>query len=104
MVPWQRINLDGYGLTEAQCARAVQWIGTDGRRGAGAVAVGYLLRDAGSWWRPLGWLLSVPPGRWLAAPAYRWVAAHRHQLPGGTPACSIQLTERDADDPIIGVR
>src|SRR5207302_544326 len=80
LVPWQRVDLAEFGLTERECAEAVQWVGADGRRGAGPVVVGYLLRDAGGWWKPLGWLVMTPPGRWLAAPVYRWIAAHRHQL------------------------
>jgi predicted DCC family thiol-disulfide oxidoreductase YuxK len=94
MVPWQEVDLAGMQLTRQECQEALQWVGADGRRGAGPVAVGYLLRDAGGWWKPLGWLLRVPPGRWLAWPTYRWVAAHRYRLPGGTAACAVQLTER----------
>jgi predicted DCC family thiol-disulfide oxidoreductase YuxK len=95
MLPWQRADLGTLGLTADECEAAVQWVGADGRRGAGPIAVGYLLRDAGGWWKALGWLVRTPPGRWLAWPAYRWVSSHRHKLPGGTPACAIPSTESD---------
>jgi predicted DCC family thiol-disulfide oxidoreductase YuxK len=95
MVPWRRADLAELGLTAEECAAAVQWVGADGRRGAGPVAVGYLLQGAGRWWKPLGWLMVTPPGRWLAWPAYRWVARHRYKLPGGTPACALPLTHGD---------
>jgi predicted DCC family thiol-disulfide oxidoreductase YuxK len=93
VVAWQRVDLAEMGLTAGECAAAVQWVGADGRRGAGPVAVGYLLRGAGGWWRPLGWLLFAPPVRWLAWPVYRWVARHRDRLPGGTPACAVGSTD-----------
>ena len=95
VVAWQRLDLGEMGLTRERCVEAVQWVGADGRRGAGPVAIGYLLRDASGAWKPLGWLLLVPPGRWLAWPVYRWIARHRHQLPGGTSACAVHLTESD---------
>jgi predicted DCC family thiol-disulfide oxidoreductase YuxK len=95
MLPWQRADLGTLGLTADECEAAVQWVGADGRRGAGPIAVGYLLRDAGGWWKALGWLVRMPPGRWLAWPAYHWVSNHRYKLPGGTPACAIPSTESD---------
>ena len=96
IVPWQRLDLGEIGLTAEQCVEAVQWVGADGRRGAGPVAVGYLLRASTGAWKPLGWLLLLPPVRWLAWPVYRWIARHRHQLPGGTPACAVTYTTSDA--------
>jgi predicted DCC family thiol-disulfide oxidoreductase YuxK len=95
IVAWQRLDLDALGLTREQCTEALQWVGADGRRGAGPVAVGYLLRGSTVFWRPLGLLLLVPPVRWLAWPVYRWIARHRHQLPGGTPACAVTFTKSD---------
>jgi predicted DCC family thiol-disulfide oxidoreductase YuxK len=104
VVAWQRADLAEIGLTRAECVEAVQWVGADGRRGAGPVAVGYLLRAAPLGWKPLGWLLLLPPVRWLAWPVYRWIARHRHQLPGGSPACALLLTEGDRSHPITGAR
>jgi predicted DCC family thiol-disulfide oxidoreductase YuxK len=102
VAPWQRLDLGPLGLTERECAEAVQWVGADGRRGSGPVAVGYLLGGSTWAWKPLGWLLLHPPVRWLAWPVYRWISRHRHQLPGGTPACALPLTNSDLrhEDPV----
>jgi predicted DCC family thiol-disulfide oxidoreductase YuxK len=89
IVPWQRADLAALGVTQTQAAAAVQWVAADGTRGAGPIAIGYLLEDAGSWWRPVGWLLRRVPVRWLAWPAYDWVSRNRHRLPGGTPMCAL---------------
>jgi len=94
VVAWQHLDLAEIGLTPERCVEALQWVGADGSRGSGPVAVGYLLRDAGMWWKPLGWLLLAPPVRWLAWPVYRWVARHRDRLPGGTPACAVRRIDR----------
>jgi predicted DCC family thiol-disulfide oxidoreductase YuxK len=91
LVPWQRVNLPEIGLTERECADSVRWVGADGSRGAGPVAIGHLLCTARWYWRPVGRVLRTPPGRWLAWPVYRWVARNRHRLPGGTPACSVPV-------------
>ncbi|WP_270888116.1 thiol-disulfide oxidoreductase DCC family protein [Pedococcus sp. 5OH_020] len=85
--PWQQLDLGRYGLTEADCIEAAQFVREDGTVVAGhrAVAEG-LLRGAPGW-RPVGHLLLAPGLSFLAARAYAWVADHRYALPGGTPAC-----------------
>lgn len=102
-VPYQRTDLDGLGLTEAQCRERLQWLtdptrpGVAGNRRAGAQAVTAILRVGG---RARGGALgavagvvgavgSYPPGSWVAAGAYAVVAANRFRLPGGTPACRV---------------
>ena len=87
--PWQLTDLGALGLTEAQCAAAVQFVAADGRTYAGALAIAEALRALRLPWRPVGWVLQLPGIRALAEVAYRWVAAHRYQLPGGTPACRM---------------
>ena len=61
-------------------------------------AIARMLVDAGSYWRPLGWLLDRRPVRWIAGPAYRLIARNRHRLPGGTAACLLSQAERDRID------
>ena len=95
IVPWQVADLDALGVSRQAAESAVQWIDGDGRVAAGPEAIARLLRDAGSWWRVLGWLLDVPPVRGLAWPIYRFIARHRDKLPGGTPACALPHAERD---------
>jgi predicted DCC family thiol-disulfide oxidoreductase YuxK len=95
VVPWQFADLDGLGLTQAQCEESVQWVSSD-RRGSGPDAIALLLKDAGRWWQFAGGFLELGPVRLAAGPAYRWIADHRHLLPGGTAACSLPQAQRDA--------
>ena len=89
VVPWQRADLTGFGLTPQECTDAVQWIGIDGSRATGAEGIGRLLIAHGPVWAAIGLLAQVPPTSWAAAAVYRAVARNRHRLPGGTPACAL---------------
>jgi predicted DCC family thiol-disulfide oxidoreductase YuxK len=93
VVPWQRTDLAALGVTQEQAEDAVQWVGPD-RVDAGPVAIAVLLIDAGSFWRPLGWMLKLRPVLWVAWPVYRWISRNRHRMPGGTPACSLPQAQR----------
>jgi predicted DCC family thiol-disulfide oxidoreductase YuxK len=95
VLPWQFADLDGLGLTVAECDAAVQWIGADDVRAAGPDAIARLFGDSRPVWRVLGALLRLPPVRGLAWPAYRWVARNRHRMPGGTAACSLPAAVRE---------
>lgn len=86
-LPWQLVNLDEYGASEADVRDAVLWLGPDGRR-CGAQAFGAVLRAAGGWWWLVGAAVLLPGVRQLAALAYRLIAANRHRLPGGSAACA----------------
>jgi predicted DCC family thiol-disulfide oxidoreductase YuxK len=92
IVPWQRADLVSYGLSEADCADAVQWV-SETTRHSGAAAFAALLRTSRPWWRVVGRLLGSRAGLLLADPVYRWVAANRYRLPGGTPACQLPDTD-----------
>ncbi|HEY3505688.1 MAG TPA: DUF393 domain-containing protein [Actinocatenispora sp.] len=92
VLPWQRADLTALGVTQEAAEAAVQWIGSD--RADGPDAIARLLRDAGSFWRPLGVVLGAPPVRWLAWPVYRWISRNRDRMPGGTPACALPQAER----------
>jgi predicted DCC family thiol-disulfide oxidoreductase YuxK len=98
VTPWQFADLDALGVSQGDAEAAVQWI--DPRhhrpvRAVGPAAVARLLVDAGSYWRPLGWLLDRRPFRWIAGPTYRLIAANRHRLPGGTAPCRLPQAGRD---------
>ena len=100
IVAWQQADLAVAGLSPAQCDESVWWVGRDGTRAAGPVAIGYLLGAArpgplAPLWRTAGALLRHRPVRAVAWPAYRWVARNRHRLPGGTPACALPHTYGD---------
>ncbi|MGH3545546.1 MAG: thiol-disulfide oxidoreductase DCC family protein [Mycobacteriales bacterium] len=95
VVPWQTVAIEPLGVTVQQCDAAVQWIAQDNSVTNGPQAIAWLLIDAGSIWRPLGWLLRIPPASWLAEPIYRLISRNRHRMPGGTAACSLPQAQRD---------
>lgn len=92
VVPWQRADLAGLGLTEEQCRAAVQWVGT-ADRASGGLAVARALRDCRAPLPVVGTVLAWRPLRPLVEAGYRLVAAHRHRLPGGTAACASDRDE-----------
>lgn len=87
--PWQMLDLDALGLTEAGCTTAVQWVAADGSVRSAESAVVAALRHAGGVWSILGRVLGAPGIRSLAAVAYRVVARNRYRLPGATAACRL---------------
>lgn len=102
---WQLTDLAALGVDQSEAEAAVVWVpaasegpGGSGGHVAGPVAIARLLRDAGSFWRPLGWLLEHPPVRWAGWPLYRLIARNRHRLPGGTAACALPRSLRDTSD------
>lgn len=95
VTPWQFADLDALGVARADAEEAVIWVAPDGTTAAGPDAIARLLVDAGSVWRPLGWILGSRPVSRAAWPVYRWVARNRHRMPGGTAACSLPQAERD---------
>ena len=96
VVPWQWIELAPLGVTQDDAEAAVQWVADTGTVSAGPSAIARLLVDGGRWWRPLGRFLALPPVLWLAWPLYRLISRNRHRLPGGTAACSLPQSDRDA--------
>lgn len=89
VAPWQRFDLASVGLTPERAAAKVQLVDGD-RTWAGHEAVGHTLTgsDHGVV-RLVGRFVLLPVLAPLASRAYDWVAAHRHRLPGGTPACAL---------------
>jgi predicted DCC family thiol-disulfide oxidoreductase YuxK len=86
--PWQELDLEHYGLTEADCIEAAQFVTADGSVRDAHLAIAEGLKHGAPGWRPLGHLVAAPGVRWVARKVYTWVADHRYQLPGGTPACA----------------
>ena len=87
--PWQRLDLPALGLTEQDVTTAAYWVDDRGRTYRGDAAIAKSLVATGGVWKPIGWLLQVPPISLLAAVGYKLVARYRYRLPGGTPACKV---------------
>jgi predicted DCC family thiol-disulfide oxidoreductase YuxK len=87
VVPWQGADLGVLGLSEAQCAAAVQLIAPTGRF-SGGQAVAEALRLCLQPYRALGRVLGWRVLRPVVEFGYRVVAANRHRLPGSTCAVS----------------
>ncbi len=89
IVAWQHADLDLLGVGVHEVEVAVVLVGPTGRT-SGAAAIARLLTGSDRrGWRLIGTLMDQPLVRPVAARAYLWVASHRHQLPGGTPACAL---------------
>lgn len=100
--PWQRVNLQAYGLRRERARYEILWVGADGRVDGGAQAVARLLLDCGGLWALPGVVLRVPPFRWLGHGLYRLVARNRGLLPGGGPACGVKPAADDSIDQPAG--
>ncbi len=96
VAPWQILDLDELGLTEADVTTAAYWIDSDGAAHRGHLAIGRSLIAAGGAWALVGRLIVVPPVSWLAAPVYRLIARYRHRMPGATDACRVDLSSSGA--------
>jgi predicted DCC family thiol-disulfide oxidoreductase YuxK len=93
--PWQRVDLDAYGIPRSRVRHEIVWVAPDGRIDGGAQAVAKLLLDCGGLWAALGALLRVPPFRWIGHGVYRLVANNRDRMPGGGPTCAVKPPRSD---------
>jgi predicted DCC family thiol-disulfide oxidoreductase YuxK len=75
-VPFQRANLEHFGLTREECAKEVI-VHSMSATYRGASAVAYLLRSRGNRLASLVITASGPLGRY----GYHWVATHRNAAP-----------------------
>ena len=87
-IPYQRANLEEFGLSLGECERAVQYV-SNGSKFAGHKAIAQGLIDSRTIWSLVGHILLWPVISGIAFVAYGLVAKNRHRLPGGTPACSL---------------
>lgn len=74
--PFQRANLERFGLTREECAKEVI-VHTSQATYRGAAAVAYLLHARGNRFASLVITASGPLGRF----GYHWVATHRNSAP-----------------------
>ena len=90
------LDLAFYGLTEADCVEALQFVDARGRVHAAQDAVARLLLAGAPWWKPFGAVLLLPGVNALAGVGYRWVARNRYRLPGSTAACAMPASAPSA--------
>ena len=88
-VPWQWSDHESLGLT-VDDVRDFAWYVTSRHSYAGAMCFAAILRaQPRIGLRFAGHLLATAPFSIVAALGYNFIAKHRHQLPGGTPACAM---------------
>jgi predicted DCC family thiol-disulfide oxidoreductase YuxK len=90
----QELDLAAYGVTDAQCAEALQLVTAEGRVYSAQDAVARLLLISRPLWRPAGLVLLLPGVNALAGVAYRWIARNRYRLPGASDACAVPPAEQ----------
>ncbi len=96
IVAWQLTDLDALGVTQQECAEAIQWIPRHGQKLSGGAAAAAALKSAPSPWPLLGALLDAPALRVVTDRAYKLIARNRYRLPGSTPACKVAALESAA--------
>src|SRR2546423_11992204 len=79
VVAYQFTDLEKYGTDATRASHEVLWVGRSGRIDGGAQAFARLLTECGGAYAPIGFLLRVPPIRWLAHGAYRLIANNRQR-------------------------
>lgn len=97
-VAWQLSDLDALGVSAAAAAAEVQYVDDDGRVSGGAEAIAQLLVSRGGAVGLAGRVMSARGVRAVARWTYAKVAANRYRLPGGTPACRLNLSGRSRGD------
>ncbi len=89
VAPLNRVDLAALGVDPGRTELEMPLVRPDGSVVYGHLAWADILRAAPA---PACWLGVVLGSRLLQRPArgvYTWIARHRHRLPGGTPACSL---------------
>lgn len=80
VVAYQSIDVEDFGLTQTECADAVQWSDESGNR-SGARAVAAVLAVSPKWrWRLASLIIDVRPMRPVSRLVYRSIAANRSRL------------------------
>ena len=92
ILPYQRIDLTQFGLTEAECELAVQFVSFT-KKSSGHLAIADALIASKNLWSVAGVVLKLPVITSAGFLVYGWVSKNRHRLPGGTPACQIETKE-----------
>ena len=91
-VPWQRTDFTAYGLSLEDVTESAWIVDTRSPQrlwGHGDLASAMLRGQRSFALRWLGHVVALPGLRQASNLVYRQIAEHRHQLPGGTPACAL---------------
>jgi predicted DCC family thiol-disulfide oxidoreductase YuxK len=83
------LDLDRAGLTQADVDAAAWWLGSDGSRRRGHLAIAAALRECGGAWPLLGRVIGSRLLSPIAARAYDAVARNRGRLPGSDGTCDL---------------
>jgi len=92
----QSVDLASRGVSPERALVEMPLVGADGSVVYGHEAIAAALRTGPVPLRLLGRIIVLPGVAVLSRLVYRWVARHRHQLPGGTPACALPSPEQSS--------
>ena len=98
--PLQSVDLDALGVSPERATAELPFVSDDGSVEYGHAAIAAALRTGGLPYRVLGSMVVSRPLNALAVRAYAWVSRHRHQLPGGTPACELPVATARSEPPV----
>jgi predicted DCC family thiol-disulfide oxidoreductase YuxK len=85
----QSVDLSALGISPERALEEMPYVDFDGSVRYGHEAVAAALRTGPLLLRWFGRAMVLPGLGQVSGVLYRWVARHRHQLPGGTPACAL---------------
>ncbi len=85
----QSVDLPSLGVSPERALEEMPYVGADGSVCYGHRAVAAALGTGPFPFRLLGRAIVLPGIGRISERVYRWIARHRHQLPGGTPACVL---------------
>ncbi len=85
----QSVDLGMLGVSPQRAVAEMPFIHSDGSVVYGHEAIAAALKTGPVPLQLIGRFITLPGIDRIAKPTYGWVAKHRHQLPGGTPACAL---------------
>ena len=91
IAPWQALDLGDVGLTEDQATTSLWFRRDDGELFDGADGCAAAMKATPAPWNVLGHLLALPGVIHVARLIYPIIARNRHQLPGATDACRLDI-------------
>lgn len=92
VVAMQRTDLVSLGVDDERARRDMPFVASDGRVEYGHRAWAAALCTGNRALRAAGAVLRSPVISPVARGLYAWVSTHRHLLPGGTAACTLDKT------------